>query len=457
MGAPSNPMGHSYGTGSNMPAYAGPMGSNPQSAYSYQNTNAPFAYQGVPMMQPLYNPRGSTPPPRGPSPYAHQGVFSSAAPLPLFVPPRLHPEHARRGPYPGPQQTQDQRVPANAPSGPRMRQVPSYKSLKASRQPSAETLAKEPAKKLAVSPFGDEDFPSLSSQSAGKHDGGKKQETSDADDLANQLAAQTLGGGKQKSKSKPKYIKYNAFDPRTGNSQSVAAPPRAAAPDPSKASDTSTSTSTTTTRNHRGFPGLPPPIRQNRNTIFALDLATVRPGQIVYIDAHPSISYSGHPALITKINRSTRTLTFYKKCSFHSIGGFPQKYAAYRNPHARAWQERGWLLVEDVAGTGAHLDTPVLRLAEGKKMPGASYVDVSGPRRLGLEYFSRFSVGRRFPELWLEEESLRRLEDYARWYRGANPYPNPQRVEEEEDWGDEEEEGEKGEGEKGEGEKGEGV
>lgn len=92
------------------------------------------------------------------------------------------------------------------------------------------------------------------------------------------------------------------------------------------------------------------------------------------------------------------------------------KYGEYVNQSQKRWHEKQWLLVDDGV-TKPHHGTPLLKLANGEKMPEkGSYVDIHGDSELHIDYFSKYSRYGVFPDIFLPEEQMRQLEQYSEWY-----------------------------------------
>ncbi|KAL0263330.1 hypothetical protein SLS55_002310 [Diplodia seriata] len=163
-----------------------------------------------------------------------------------------------------------------------------------------------------------------------------------------------------------------------------------------------------------------PPPRRRRNPAFQVSLSECYRGKVIFIDDLPGLDYSGHPAIVRSIDPVTQTIKFFKKSSFKNIGGFMEKYGEYVNQSQKKWHEKQWLLVDD-GSTKPHHGTPLLRLANGEKMPEkGSYVDIHGDTELHIDYFSKYSRFGVFPDLFLPEEEMRTLENYSRWYLGKD-------------------------------------
>ncbi|EKG21542.1 hypothetical protein MPH_01136 [Macrophomina phaseolina MS6] len=237
------------------------------------------------------------------------------------------------------------------------------------------------------------DFPSLGSQSSGPRPAAPPASRSQAADaqLAQQLSRASLGdrsgsrGGGRKKYVPLEGLSYTALASTTSHPKPTSLPPP---------------------RNGKG----------RGNPVFRLQLSDCYRGKVIYIDRLEGIDYSDHPAVIRSVDTSAETITFFKQSSFKKIGGFGQKYAMYKNRHQKRWHERQWVPIWDGV-TPVQQGTPMLRLANGEKMgETGSYLDIHGDTTLGIDYFSKYSRHKQFPELFFPAAEIDKLEGYSEWY-----------------------------------------
>ncbi|GME50894.1 annexin a7-like [Neofusicoccum parvum] len=343
------------------------------------------------------------------SPLHHQSASSAGHRTPLSAQQTAYPPPRPSYPgqdsaVPGPQPISRGSTPAQRgqPGGPRR---PESSQPRRGNQPGLASRGhaanRGPPRHVAgtSAPVGEGDFPSLGSQSAAQDRGRLSPPAPlDADaQLASQLSSTRLDDRPRSSRSgrRPNYVPFSQHpDPE----------PLSTRPPPPAAAATSQ-----------------PPTRRYRNRNFRLSISEVYRGKIVYIDKSPSIDYGDHPAIISSVHAATRTVRFWKLSSFRECRGFGNKYAGYRNGAARRSHEKGWVLIWDGGATEPHHDTPVLRLGAGKVLGGPTYVDVVEQKELPVDCLSKLSKERRFPELWLEEDEMRVMEEYADEYNRTKP------------------------------------
>lgn len=252
--------------------------------------------------------------------------------------------------------------------------------------------------KPSSKPLGEDEFPSLGSQSQRQlqQQPRHRQQADIEAGLTEKMASASLQdppkagvSGRGGSSRRPKFVPFTDYDP-----SSV---------DPEPAS-------------HQKPSAVLPPPRARRNEAFRLNMADCYRGKIIFIDELSGIDYSNHPAIVRSINHQTKQIRFFKKSSFKGIGGFLNKYGEYVNQSQKRWHEKQWLLVDDGV-TKPHHGTPLLKLANGEKMPEkGSYVDIHGDSELHIDYFSKYSRYGVFPDIFLPEEQMRQLEQYSEWY-----------------------------------------
>ncbi|KAF9637131.1 hypothetical protein BFW01_g8027 [Lasiodiplodia theobromae] len=244
-------------------------------------------------------------------------------------------------------------------------------------------------------PFGEEDFPSLGSQPT-QQQPLSHQKPDVEHELARQLASHSIedqakvgGGGRGCSSRRAKFVPFTDYDPSSNVAED--------------------------TLQQQVVPTLPPP-RSRRNEAFRISISECYRGKIIFIDELAGIDYSNHPAIVRSINHATKQIRFFKKSSFKGIGGFLNKYGEYVNQAQKKWHEKQWLLVDDGV-TKPHHGTPLLKLANGEKMPErGSYVDIHGDSELHIDYFSKYSRYGVFPDIYLPENQMKQLEEYSEWY-----------------------------------------
>lgn len=249
--------------------------------------------------------------------------------------------------------------------------------------------------KASSQPFGEEEFPSLGSQPHLQQQKPRRQQGGVEQELTAQLAVQSLedqpkgGASRGGSTRRSKFVPFTDYNVNTSVPEDI--------------------------RQRQAVTTLPPP-RTRRNEAFRLKIAECYRGKIIFIDELSGIDYSNHPAIIRSIHPETHVIRFFKKSSFKGIGGFLNKYGEYVNQSQKRWHEKQWLLVDDGV-TRPHHGTPLLKLANGEKMPErGSYVDIHGDTELPLDYFSKYSRFGVFPDIYLPEEQMKKLEEYSEWY-----------------------------------------
>ncbi|KAB2574899.1 hypothetical protein DBV05_g6464 [Lasiodiplodia theobromae] len=243
--------------------------------------------------------------------------------------------------------------------------------------------------------FGEEDFPSLGSQPHLQQQKPRRQQVGVEHELTAQLAVQSLedqpkgGSGRGGNTRRSKFVPFTDYNVNISVPEDI--------------------------RQRQAITTLPPP-RTRRNEAFRLKITECYRGKIIFIDELSGIDYSNHPAIIRSIDPETHVIRFFKKSSFKGIGGFLNKYGEYVNQSQKRWHEKQWLLVDDGV-TMPHHGTPLLKLANGEKMPErGSYVDIHGDTELPLDYFSKYSRFGVFPDIYLPEDQMKKLEDYSEWY-----------------------------------------
>ncbi|KAF4540236.1 uncharacterized protein LTHEOB_9332 [Lasiodiplodia theobromae] len=406
-GAPHqmNQRGSAFSSSLFNPNYRGPQTSMNASGMANQaqpyNTpvynQAPVYGRGYPTGRGGYQGRSAPMPPYShspnpPPPGHHQPGFAVQPHRPPSS--QQHPGSAAS--HPGPARFPSP-TPRHQPGLPPARPPP------ATSLPSRSTHAARPAAagrgtRSSSKPFGEDDFPSLGSQPQRQPQQARHRQQLDAEaELSARMASYSIedqpkggAGGRGGSGGRPKFVPFTDYD------VSSAAPQETGQQKPSS--------------------NVLPPPRTRRNEAFRLHISDCYRGKIIFIDELSGIDYSNHPAIVRSIDHATKQIRFFKKSSFKGIGGFLNKYGEYVNQSQKRWHEKQWLLVDDGV-TKPHHGTPLLKLANGEKMPErGSYVDIHGESELHIDYFSKYSRYGVFPDIYLPEDQMRQLEEYSEWY-----------------------------------------